>query len=307
MKRTSILHIGASEALVAINEPKRIISGLVLAVGLFLGRNTTAQLVPLGSDANFAVLAGSGITVAGSVNSTAITGDIGTYPTLTITGLGNVALTGVNQTANTGVMMTAKNDLATAFGDAAAAPATTSYTVPQDLGGLALLPGVYNDSSSFGLTGTLTLNANGNPNAVFIIQADSTLMTTANSAVDLTGGAQANNVFWVVGSSATLGTGTAFAGNILADGSITADTGVTVDGRLLAETGAVIFDGSDTVTEPIASSAVPEGSTLLLLGSGLATLLVFVRAGYRDAGRPGARPAIVPAREGRLVNPIPHL
>jgi hypothetical protein len=268
------------------NAAKRIPIGIALAGAMmFLHHNATAQTVSLGSDANFAVLAGAGITVAGSVNSSAITGNIGTYPTLSVTGLGNVTLTGVNETADSGVMITAKNDLTTAFNVAAGEPATTSYIAPHDFGGATLMPGVYNDSSSFAITGTLTLNGNGNPNAVFIIQADSTLITASDSAVDLIGGAQADNVFWVVGSSATLGSGTAFEGNILAYANITANTGVTVDGRLLAETAAVTLDGSDTINEPVPSTGtgggggtVPDtGRTLLLLGSGLAALFIFGR------------------------------
>jgi hypothetical protein len=264
-------------------------TGLTLAAAIALHHNATAQTVPLNSDANFAVLAGAGITVAGAVNSSAITGNIGTYPTLSVTGLGNVTLTGVNETANTGVMITAKNDLTTAFNDAALAPATTSYATVQDLGGLTLLPGVYTDPSAFGITGDLTLNANGNPNAVWIFQAGSTLITASGSEVNLIGGAQASDVFWEVGSSATLGSTSDFAGDILASASITAGTGATVDGRLLAETGSVTLDGSDTINMPVVGSGgggggggdgggvgVPDtGSTLLLLGCGVATLFAF--------------------------------
>jgi len=281
MTRLSIFHLTENETHIPINQPRRIINGLILTAGILMHHNATAQSVPLGSTANFAILAGSGITVAGSVNSTAITGNIGSYPTLSVTGLGNVTLTGVNQTADSGVMIAAKNDLVTAFNAAAAAPATTSYAAPQDLGGLFLLPGVYNDASSFGITGTLTLNGNGDPNAVFIIQAGSTLTTASDSAVDLIGGAQADNVFWEVGSSATLGTGTVFAGNMLAYASITAGTDVTGDARLLADTGAVTLDGSDFITEPnsnVSRGTVPdEGGTLLLLGFGLGPLVIFGR------------------------------
>jgi hypothetical protein len=266
MKRISILHV---------------------AGGLLLCLNATAQSVPLGSDANFAVLAGAGITIAGSANSSAITGNIGTYPTLSVTGLGNVTLTGVNQTANTGVMIAAKNDLTTAFNTAALAPATTSYATVQDLGGLTLLPGVYNEPSAFGLTGILTLNANGNPNAVWIFKSGSTLITATSSEVVLTGGAQASDVFWDVGSSATLGSSSDFVGNILASASITAGTGATVDGRLLAETGSVTLDGSDTIDASFASGGTGPGnpppsvpdtaSTYLLLGFSVAALFVFGR------------------------------
>lgn len=283
MNKIPILQINSRALHPGSNHPERIAGALLLAAAMLPCHYAKAQTVPLGSDANFALLAGAGITVAGAANSTTISGNIGTYPTLSVTGLGNVILTGVNETADTGVMTAAKNDLATAFNAAAGAPATTSFTAPQDLGGMTLLPGVYNDSSSFGLTGALTLNANGDPNAVFIIQADSTLITASGSAVNLIGGAQADNVFWEVGSSATLGADTDFAGNVLAYSSITVNTGVTADGRLLAETGAVTLDGSDTITEAVDKSGgvppgVPDaGSTLLLLGSGLAALFAFAR------------------------------
>jgi Ice-binding-like len=234
--------------------------------------------VDLGSDSSFAVLAGSGITVAGAVNSTTINGDIGTFPTTSITGLANVILNGANQAGNS-VTQNAQNNLVSAFNDAAGRAATMTYAPVSDLGGLTLTSGVYKDPTSFGLSGTLTLNGQGNPNTVFIIQAGSTLITASGSSVVLINGAQACHVFWEVGSSATLGTDSDFVGNILASASITADTGATVDGRLLAETGAVTLD-NNTITEAVCSPAagVPDtASTLLLLGSGLVTLFVFKR------------------------------
>ena len=130
----------------------------------------------------------------------------------------------------------------------------------QDLGGLTLTPGVYCFSSSAQLTGTLTLDAQGNPNAVFIFKIGSTLTTASNSSVVVinTGGNSsiACNVFWQVGSSATLGTGTSFAGNILALTSITLNTGANVSGRVLARNGAVTLDTNNvTVCPPPRSSA----------------------------------------------------
>jgi hypothetical protein len=224
------------------------------------------------------VLAGSGITVAGAVNSTTINGNIGTFPTTSITGLGNVVLNGVNHGGD-GVTQNAKNDLSTAFSAAIGQSATMSYTPGSDLGGLTLTAGVYDDPTSFGLTGTLTLDAKGNPNAVFIIQTGSSLITASGSSVALINGAQACNVFWVVGSSATLGTDTDFMGTVMALTSITADTGATVDGSLLAENGAVTLD-DNTVTMPACEvvSSVPDVyATLPLLGFGLAAFCVFKR------------------------------
>jgi hypothetical protein len=275
--------------LIPRNVPKRYLRGLTLLVAAtFLHHNATANpaVINLGSTSNFAVLAGAGITIAGPANSTMITGDIGTSPTTSITGLGNAVLTGVNQTGNSGLMLTAKNDLTIAYNQAAGSAVTMTFTPIFDLGGKTLGAGVYNDISSFAITGTLTLDGGGNPNAVFIFQAGSTFTAESSSKVVLINGAQADNVFWQVGSSATLGTGSDVVGNILASASITADTGATVDGRLLAETGAVSLD-NNTITTPPApvsgggtggTNAVPDtGSTLALLGSGLAALLFFKR------------------------------
>src|ERR1035441_4676985 len=265
MKTTLLLTAAQSGA-------RRIPMGLVVAAALFLLQNATANptTVNLGTASSFAVLAGSGITVAGAVNTTTITGDIGTYPTTSVTGLGNIVLNGVNQTADTLLMQNAQSALTAAYGKAAGQSATVSYgSANQELGGLTLAPGVYNDSTSFGITGTLTLDAQNNPNAVWIFQAGSTLTTASGpnaSSVVLVNGAQACHVFWVVGSSATLGTSSDFVGNILAVTSITADTGATVDGRLLAENGAVTLD-NNTITEAIcnAGSSVPDGGSTLLL------------------------------------------
>jgi hypothetical protein len=271
MKKTPILTTIKNNLRVSILGP-----GLA-AMMIFTQHNAMGSLstVDLGTDSSFAVLAGSGITVTGP---TTITGDIGTAPTPAITGLGNVTLNGVNQ-GNNAVAQLAQNDLTTAFNDAAGRPANTSYAGGFDLAGLTLVSGVYNDSSSLFLSGTLTLDAQGNPNAVWIIQAGSTLITASNSKVNLIGGAQACHVFWEVGSSATLGTYTDFNGNILALTSITAGTGAIIDGRLLAETGAVTLD-NNTITEANCStlmSPVPEAATVfaamvLLIPLGVTTL-----------------------------------
>jgi hypothetical protein len=139
------------------------------------------------------------------------------------------------------VAVQAKNDLTTAYNDAAARPSTA--TVPVELGGTTKRPGVYQSpAGTFGITGTLTLDARGNPDAVFIFQAASTLITASASSVNLVNGAQASNVFWKVGSSATLGTYSILRGNVLALASITVTTGVTVDGRALARNAAVTLD-----------------------------------------------------------------
>ena len=216
--------------------------------------------VNLGSASGFAVLAGSGITVTGP---TLITGDIGTFPTTSITGFGNVVLIGVNH-AGDAVTQLAKNDLVTAFNDAAGRIDTTFYAAPFDLGGSVLTSGVYQDESSFAITGTLTLDAQGNPDAVWIFQAGSTLTTATASRVALINGGQACNVFWEIGSSATLGTTTTFVGNILAQTSITLNTGATVDGRVLALVGAVTLDQNViTKSDCLVVTPVPEAGTML--------------------------------------------
>ena len=200
--------------------------------------------VNLGTAGNFAVLAGSGITNTGP---TTITGDVGTFPTTTEVGFGTVTLIGTNHGGDA-VTQVAKTDLVTAYNDAAGR--VPAVVVAGDLGGQTLVPGVYQSASSLGLTGTLTLDAQGDPNAVFIFQMGSTLTTASGSNVSLINGAQSCNVFWQVGSSATLGTGSTFRGTILALTSITATTGVVVDGRLLARNGAVTLD-TNTITRSL--------------------------------------------------------
>ena len=150
----------------------------------------------------------------------------------------------------------------------------------QDLGGLTLTPGVYFFSSSAGLTGTLTLNAEGNPNASFVFQIGSTLTTASASAVHFINGGNGNDVFWQIGSSATLGTTTDFAGTIVAEASITLNHGANIGcGRAIALTAAVTMDTND-VGGSCGVSAVPEPSTWAMMALGFAGLGF---AGYRRA------------------------
>lgn len=209
-----------------------------------------ATTINLGTADHFAVLAGSGINNTGA---TTITGDMGTHPTLTETGFGTILQTGTNHIGDT-VTQTAKSDLDTAYGLAAASPSTS--TIVSDLGGQTLAPGVYTSGSSIGITGTVTLDGAGDPNAVFIFQAGSTLTTGSSSHVSLINGAQACNVFWQIGSSATFGTGTDFYGNILAFSSITDNSGSTVHGRLLAR-GAAVTLNNTTVTKATCTGLAP--------------------------------------------------
>lgn len=205
--------------------------------------------VPLSTAASFAVLAGSGITNTGA---TVTTGDIGSFPTTTIGGFPPGTVGGTNH-AGDAVTQGAKTALTTAYLDAESRTPVT--TVPTELGGTILTAGVYTAASgTFGLTGSLTLDGQGDPSAVFIFQMPTTLTTATGSNVTLTGSAQSCNVFWQVGSSATLGGATTFRGTILALTSITLVTGATIDGRALARNGAVTLD-TNTIT--ISTCAAP--------------------------------------------------
>ena len=242
----------------------RITSGALAATGLaFLtvaafGSETAFAATPivnLGTAASYAVLAGTTITNTGS---SVISGDIGLSPGTSITGFPpGVQSSGVTHIADAQALL-AENDLTAAYLDAAGR--TPFNTVSGDLGGTTLVPGVYKSASSLALTGALTLNGGGDNSAVFVFQAGSTLTTATGSSVILENGAQACNVFWQVGSSATLGTTTRFSGTILSLTSATLDTGATLAGRVLARNGAVTIDGG-SVTVPTCSTATTTTST----------------------------------------------
>jgi len=221
-----------------------VIAATVLLTGV-VGAEAAPDAQPpvgLGTTASFAVLAGRTVTNTGP---STISGDLGVDPGSAITGFPPGKVIKGTKYAADAVALQAQSDLKTAYNDAAGRTPVTK--VSKDLGGQTLAPGVYKATSGIGLTGTVTLNAHNNPNAVFIFQAGSTLITASSSTVKLTGGAQACNVFWQVGSSATLGTGSTFVGSILALTSASVTTGVTVDGRVLARNGQVSLD-DDTIT-----------------------------------------------------------
>jgi len=189
--------------------------------------------VPLGSACSFGILGGSTVTNSGPSN---VTGDVGVWPGTAITGFPPGTITGTFH-AGDATAATAQGDLTTAYNYAAAAAG--GAVLPADIGGETLAPGVYKTTSaqpSLGITGNLTLSGNG----VYIFQIVSTLTTAANNSdVILSGGATSQDVFWQVGSSATLGTTTTFAGTIMAQASVSLDTGAILNGRALARTGAV--------------------------------------------------------------------
>jgi len=220
------------------------------AVGPALGGVVLESQVGLGTADDFAVLAGETITNTGP---TTINGDVGLDPGTATPGFGSVTLNGDLHVDDV-VAEQAKADLVTAYNDAAGrGPATTVAT---ELGGQTLTGGVYDsESTTFGITGTLTLDAQDDPDAVFIFQMGTTLITESASSVNLIRGAQACNVFWQVGSSATLKTASTFRGTILALTSITLETGATIEGRALARNGSVTMD-TNTITRAV---CIPEG------------------------------------------------
>jgi len=193
--------------------------------------------VGLGTAASFSVLAGQTVTNTGP---TVITGGVGLSPGSAVTGFPPGTVNGTIHTADA-VALQAQADVTAAYTDAAGR--STSATVTADLGGQKLLPGVYT-GGTLGLTGTLTLDAHGDPHAVFVFQSASTLITASSSRVMMINGGNACNVFWQVTSSATLGTNSVFVGTVLALTSVTAATGAVVSGRLLARNGAVTLDAN---------------------------------------------------------------
>ena len=198
----------------------------------------------LGTATSFGVLAGTTVTNTGP---TQINGDLGVSPGTAITGFPPGTVNGTTH-SNDGVASGAQTDLITAYNDAAGR--TMPMTVAGDIGGQTLGPGVYKSTSSLAISsGNLTLDAGNDASKTFIFQIGSTLITDAGRNIILTGGAQAQCIFWQVGSSATLGTNSIFKGTILALTSITETTGATVDGRTLARNGAVTLD-TNTITVP---------------------------------------------------------
>jgi len=217
-------------------------AGLMAALMLSSIVVSQAQTVPLGTAEAFAVLGASTVTNTGP---SVINGDLGVSPGTAVTGFPPGIVNGTMHVADA-VALQAQTDLTTAYNDAAGRACDVDLT-SQDLGGLTLTSGVYCFSSSAQLTGTVTLDAQGDSNAVFIFQIGSTLTTASSSSVSLINSALPCNVFWQIGSSATLGTTTGFIGNIMALASITMTTSATLDGRALARTGAVTLD-ANTVT-----------------------------------------------------------
>ncbi len=203
--------------------------------------------INLGSAANFAILGGSTVTNTGG---TTVTGDLGASPGTEVTGFPPGTVVGAIHAGDT-VAVAGLADMTTAYNDGMSRTLCQT-TVDGNLGGQTLVPGLYWSGSSLEVSsGTLTLDAQGDSNGIFIFKMDSSLTTTEGMQVILAGGAQAKNIFWIVGSSATLGTNSVFHGTIMADQSITLTTGASLDGRALARIGAVTLD-FNAVTRPAA-------------------------------------------------------
>ncbi len=222
-------------------------AGCSLALGA--GDALAGQLpVSLGAAGSFAALAGSTVT---STGFTTLNGDLGVSPGSSLTGFPPGKVNGATH-ATDPTAARAQADLTIAYNDAAGRQ--PPQALPADVGGETLAPGVYKTGATpaLGVTGTLTLDGQGDPNAVFVFQVGSALTTAVNSHVNLINGAQPGNVFWQIGSSATLGTSSSFAGSILALTSVSINSGVTLNGRALARHGAVTLI-DDTINVPTAS------------------------------------------------------
>lgn len=248
----------------------------------FTSADTAASPTPvdLGSASSFAVLAGSGITNTGTTNiSGTAGGDMGSYPTQAFTENAEnpVITTGTKYREAEEIVAVAKSALEAAYLDAAGRSPET--TIATELGEATLTPAVYSTAAgTMGLTGTLTLDGEGDPDAVFIFKMASTLITASASDIVFINEAQACNVFWQVGSSATFATNSIFAGHVLTLTTITANTGATFEGQLLARNGAVTL-ASNTIVNDLCVETVTETTT--------------------------ASPAPVPAPETTTTSPAP--
>lgn len=222
----------------------RATSGTSFGTATVVVSSLTPPFLPLGAAGSHGILAGTEVTC---ITGGFIDADIGIAPGSTLTGFGPCTYSGVTNLGNA-IAQTAQNDLTTAYNTLAGLPCPPANAIVADIGGTTLAAGVYCTAIGIGSTGTLTLDGGGDPDAVFVFQAGSSLTTAGN--VVLINQAQAKNVYWQVGSSATIGTGSQWQGNILALSSITLVDTATLLGRALARNGAVTLGSNNTITLP---------------------------------------------------------
>lgn len=228
-----------------------VVAACALALAPSTAHAAIGTPVPLGAGASFVVLAGAGVTNTGA---TTLGGDAGSFPTTSITGGGTITYVGGVERGGDAVTQQAKTDLVTAYN--AASAQTPDPLAAVELAGLTLEPGVYDTGGVIELNGNLTLDANGDPNAVFVFQSLSTLLAGAASSITFIDGATACNLYWRVPSSATILAGSQFAGTILAETTISFEAGATLQGRALAQTGEVTLI-NNTITLPVCSATTP--------------------------------------------------
>ncbi|MSZ96923.1 MAG: DUF3494 domain-containing protein [Actinobacteria bacterium] len=242
---------------------KWVLSLLVVTAPLIMAPATTTaavRAVRQGTTSTYGVLAGTTVTNTGATTISGTAGaDIGLFPGTSFTGSASVTMSGAKHITDTAATI-AQTDLVTAYRDLSI-PTPTILSSP-NLAGRVLLPGTYATSAgTFANSGKLTLDAQGDPNKVFIFQAASTVITSTGSTMVLANGAQACNVYWRVGSSATIGVSSTFIGHVYALTSIAATTSATIYGQLLARNGAVTLDRNTIVNSACATAAVTTTTT----------------------------------------------
>ena len=240
-----------------------LLAGLVLVfiLGITAQVSEAVATAPdLGTAGSFAVLGGSTVTNTGP---TSVSGNLGVSPGSAVTGFPPGTVAGGTIHAADAVAEQAQADATTAYGDLAGQACDVTYTLAEDIGGDTLAPGVHCFPSSAFITGALTLDAQGDPSAVWVFDIESTLITAPGASVLIINGGNACNVFWRVGSSATLDTTTDFKGNILALANIAVNTGATVSGRLLAQVEAVTMD-TNVIAIPTNCAPPPPAGNIII-------------------------------------------